>query len=128
MQTTDQLYTKFDTIFALLSKYYYDKPHLDQKKMLEQALKGYVDAIGDPFTTYMTTEETKMFNQEMQGSQEFEGIGAVVTKKSDGIMIEEIIKDSPAYKADLKALDLILEINGSGTQSLGLQEAVQKIR
>lgn len=128
MQTTNQLYTKFDTIFALLSKYYYDKPHLDQKKMLEQALKGYVDAIGDPFTTYMTTEETKMFNQEMQGSQEFEGIGAVVTKKSDGIMIEEIIKDSPAYKADLRALDIILEINGSGTQSLGLQEAVQKIR
>jgi carboxyl-terminal processing protease len=74
MQSTNQLYTKFDTIFVLLSKYYYDKPHLDQKKMLEQALKGYVDAIGDPFTTYMTTEETKIFNKEMEGSQEFEGI------------------------------------------------------
>lgn len=128
MQTTDQLYAKFDTVFGLLSKYYYDKQHIDQKKMLENALKGYVDALGDPFTTYLTTDESKMFNEEMQGSQEFEGIGAVVTKKSDGIMIEEVIKDSPSYKADLKALDMILEINGSGTQSLWLQEAVQKIR
>jgi carboxyl-terminal processing protease len=122
------MYHKFETIFGLLSKYYYDKPHLDQSKMIESALKGYVDAIGDPFTTYLTSDETKLFNQEMQGSQEFEGIGAVVTKKSEGIMIEEVIKDSPAYVADLRALDIILEINGSGTQSLGLQEAVQKIR
>lgn len=128
MQTTDQLYSKFDTIFGLLSKYYYDQPHLNQKKMLENALKGYVDAIGDPFTTYLTTDESKMFNQEMQGSQEFEGIGAVVTKKSDAIMIEEVIKDSPAFQANLKPLDLILEINGSGTQNLWLQEAVEKIR
>ena len=64
---------------------------------------GYADAIGDPFTTYLKYRwESKMFNQEMQGSARVWGIGAVVTKKSDAIMIEEVIKDSPAFQANLE--------------------------
>jgi C-terminal processing protease CtpA/Prc len=40
--------------------------------MFENAVKGYVDAIGDPYTVYLTRDENEIFDEEMQGSQNFE--------------------------------------------------------
>jgi len=60
--------------------------------MEENALKGYVEALGDPHTEYLTKKENEVFSEGMEGTQHFEGIGAVVTKKKDGVMITEVLK------------------------------------
>jgi carboxyl-terminal processing protease len=49
-------------------------------------------------------------------------------KKKDGVQIEEILKNSPAFLAGLQSLDLILRIEGESVQELDLFDAVQKIR
>lgn len=67
--------------------------------MLSKALKGYVDALDDPYTIYLDSEENSGFKKDLKGEQDFEGIGAVVAKKEDSILIQELIKDSPAFKA-----------------------------
>jgi len=51
-----------------------------------------------------------------------------VTKKEDGVLVEEVLKGHPAFQAGIKPLDVILEVNGESTQALGLNEAVDKIR
>lgn len=119
---------RFDAVFGLLKNNYYETEKLDKDAMRENAIKGFVDALGDPYTVYLTPEENQLFDEEMEGSQNFEGIGAVVTKKEDGVLIEEVLKWSPAHTAWLQPLDTILKIDGEVTQSLDLNDAVAKIR
>ena len=119
---------KYHLVDQVLHQEYFDTEKLDREKMHENAIKGYVDAIGDPYTVYLSAEENKMFDEEMKGGQHFAGIGAVVTKKEDGVMIEEVLKWMPAYKAWLKPLDIVLSIEGEDTKDLWLGEAVKKIR
>lgn len=115
-------------IYELLQEQYIYQDKLDPAKMQEYAIKWYVNALGDPYTTYMTVDENKMFDEELEGAQEFEGIGAVVVKKENGVLIEEVLKGSPAFKAGIEPLDLIIEIDGEEIQALTLPEAVKKMR
>jgi carboxyl-terminal processing protease len=124
---TANLYQQFDTVHQYLERYFYHDMQ-DRSVMIDAAIKGYVSALDDPFTNYLSAEETSSFEESMAGSQDFEWIWAVVTKKPDGVMIEEVLKWSPAFEADLMPLDLIVEINGTGAVSLWLQEAVNMIR
>jgi carboxyl-terminal processing protease len=115
-------------IFDLLEKAFYYKEDIDVQKMQENALKWYVEALGDPHTEYLTKEENDSFSESMEWSQNFEWIGAVVTKKKDGIMISEVLKWSPAFKAGIQPLDIILKIEEESTQEMSLSEWVKKIR
>lgn len=119
---------KTQYIFGILEKAFYYKEDIDSKKMQENALKGYVEALGDPHTEYLTKEENDSFSESMEWSQNFEGIGAVVTKKKDGIMISEVLKWSPAFKVGIQPLDIILKIEDESTQEMSLSEWVKKIR
>lgn len=121
-------FKKYNNLYDALKKMYYDKDELNVKEMQENALKWFVDAIGDPYTVYLTEEENQVFDEWMQWSQNFEWIGAIVTKKEDGILIETVLKWSPAFKAWILPLDLILQIDGEPTWQLWLNEWVQLIR
>lgn len=119
---------KIGYIYHLLDLGYYDHEQIDEQVMEDNALKGYVEALGDPHTEYMTKQENEVFSEGMEGTQHFEGIGAVVSKKKDGVMISEVLKWSPAFQAGLQPLDLILKIDDTSTKTLELAEAVDKIR
>jgi carboxyl-terminal processing protease len=67
--------------------------------MLENAVKAFVDAIDDPYTVYMDSNQSSWFQEEIKWESDFEGIGAVVTKKEEYVLIEEVLKGSPAFKA-----------------------------
>lgn len=120
--------SRYTELYQLLNQEFYYTGDISEQKMSDSALKGYIDALWDPFTSYLTSWENKSFNEEMQGSKNFEGIGAVVQKKEDAVMIEEVIKWGPAFKAGLQSLDKILEIGGESTQYMTIGEAVDKIR
>lgn len=125
----DIAYTEKEAyLYQVLKKQYYDQEKVDWWVMQENALKGFVEAIGDPHTEYLTAEENEVFDESMEWTQHFEWIGAVVSKKKDGIMISEVLKWSPAFQAWLQPLDIIVQIEGESTQELSLSEAVKKIR
>lgn len=121
-------FTKYKEVFDILQEQYIDSEELVFSDMQENWLKGFVDAIGDPYTTYLDKKESSAFDETIQGTQNFEWIWAVVTKKKDGVMIEEVIKWSPAFAAGLQALDLILKIWEDATKDIDLFDAVQMIR
>ena len=121
-------YERFDTVYSVLQSSYYNVDKLNTGKMLSSALKAYVDAIDDPYTIYMDTETNSGFQEELKGSADFEGIGAVISKKDYYIQIDEIIKWSPAFLAWLRMLDRIIMINTWATKTLDVNQAVDKIR
>src|SRR5690606_25385636 len=75
---------------------------------------------------YLTAEQTKDFDEELNGT--FSGIGAELGKDGENIVIVAPIADFPAEKAGLKARDVIIEVNGESTYGVSVSEAVQKIR
>jgi carboxyl-terminal processing protease len=99
---------------------------VDEKKLYYGAIEGMVAAVGDPYTVYLTPEESKKFFEDMQGN--FQGIGAEIGKKKDKLIIVAPLEGSPAEKAGLLPDDVILEINGEPTDKLSVEEAVSKIR
>lgn len=121
-------YQRFDTVYGILQSSYYNVEKLNTGKMLSNALKAYVDAIEDPYTIYMDSETNSWFQEELKWSSDFEGIGAVISKKDYYIQVDEIIKGSPAFNAGLKILDRIVIINTWSTKSLDINQAVSRIR
>ncbi len=121
-------YERFDTVYSVLESSYYNIDKLNTWKMLSSALKAYVNAIDDPYTIYMDSEQNSWFQEELKGSSDFEGIGAVISKKDYYIQIDEIIKWSPAFNAWLRMLDRVVMINSWFTKSIDANEAVSQIR
>lgn len=121
-------YQRFDTVYDILQNSYYDTDKLNTGKMLSNAIKAYVDAIDDPYTIYMDSEQNSGFQEELKWSADFEGIGAVISKKDYYIQIDEIIKWSPAFTAGLRILDRIVMINTWSTKNLDVNQAVSQIR
>lgn len=95
--------------------------------IVQGAMKGMVDAVGDPYTTYLTKSEFDDLNSKIQGG--FPGVGIVVAADKDNkITIIAPIKKSPAAYAGLKSGDIIININGDTTRGMTVEEAVERIR
>ena len=124
----NQKYERFDTVYSVLQSAYYNVDKINTGKMINSALKAYVDAIDDPYTIYMDSEQNSWFQEELKGSSNLEGIGAVISKKDYYIQIDEVIKGSPAFIAWLRMLDRIVMINTWATKWLDVNQAVGQIR
>lgn len=109
-----------------VDKKYVDESKLDPQTMVYGAIKGMVGSLGDPYSSFMDPEESKEFNEDMEGS--FEGIGAELGMKDEVLTVIAPIEGMPAQKAGLRAGDKILKINGELTSDITIDEAVKKIR
>lgn len=101
---------------------------INDEELIEGAVKGYVDALGDPYTTYYTKKEMKTIMEETNGN--FVGIGVYMTKdlEKNAILIIKPIENSPAEKAGILPGDLITKVNDVEYTGDKLEEASNKIR
>jgi len=121
-------YSRFELVDAILENDYYYPENINSWVMVQDAVKAYVDAIDDPYTVYMDADENSWFMNELEWEDHFEWIWAVVSKKDYYVLIEEVIKNAPAYKAWIKPLDRIIKINDDYIQDWTLDEAVKNMR
>ena len=98
----------------------------DSQKMVYGAVKGMVEALGDPYSSFMEPGETRNFLEDLSG--EISGIGAELDLREGKLLIVAPLSDSPAEKAGLKPQDQILKIDDESTENITLEEAVSKIR
>ncbi|MCA9323938.1 S41 family peptidase [Candidatus Saccharibacteria bacterium] len=99
---------------------------IDTEKLLDGLKKGAVAAVGDTYTEYLSPDETKEFNSDLNGT--FEGIGAELSKKDNFVVIVAPIKGAPAEKAGVQPQDIIVEIDGEPAADITVSEAVKRIR
>ena len=112
--------------WGIIFREYVDRDSLDASALSQAAIKGMVEALDDPYTSYMDAQGYQLSKRDMEGK--FEGIGAYVGVKDEQLMIIAPIVDSPAAKAGIRAGDIILEIDGNPTSEMSLEEAVLRIR
>ena len=113
---------------------------VDRQKLVEGAIQGMFNALGDPYSAYMSPEDLKKAREDLGG--QFEGIGATIgtsgpngedsscaTLGADCLMIViQPMGGSPAEKAGLVAGDVIAQIDGQTVNGLGLTDAINRVR
>ncbi len=124
-ETPKELGTLWE-VWDVLHKNYVEREALDDQKLAPGAIRGLIEALDDPYTTYI---DPTTYDMEIAGFHgKFHGIGAHVNMKDDQLEVIAPIPGSPAEKAGIKPGDAILDVNGEPTRGLGLHEVVLKIR
>jgi len=90
------------------------------------AIRGLVGALNDPYSQFFSPEDTKKFQEDVQGN--FGGIGAELGMRQNKLLVIAPLKNTPAERAGLKAGDQILQVNSSSTEGVQIDEAVGWIR
>jgi len=115
----------FETLDLLREKFI--QKDLDLTKLIQGAIKGMLETVDDPYTRYMDPLTLKREQEDMfYGS--FGGLGIIITVRDEQLTIISPIEDTPAFKAGIKAGDIIVEIDGQSTAGMGLDEAVNILR
>jgi carboxyl-terminal processing protease len=108
--------------WEILVSYYVENDQIDTEALAQGAINGMVEALGDPYTSYLDADTYRLSLQSLAGS--FEGIGAYVTSEEGQIIIVSPIADSPADRAGIEAGDIIVAVDGQSTEGMSLTEAV----
>ena len=90
------------------------------------AISGLVDSLNDPYSVFFTPDKAKSFKDEIAGN--FDGIGMEVGMKDKVLTVIAPLKDTPAYRANIKSGDKILKIDKTATAGLSIEEAIKLIR
>ena len=104
-----KLYDAYDEMKAN----YYDE--IDETAIIDGAINGMIDALGDPYSDYLNEKEARQLNESISSS--FEGIGAEIQEKN-----------SPAERAGILPNDMIIAVDGVSIQGMSSSEAVLLIR
>lgn len=116
----------FWNVWRLLLSRYISPDQLQPRTMLIGAIRGLVDAIGDPYTTFLTPEEHQEFRDALQG--ELQGIGAELSIREGKIIVVAPLHDSPAERAGLLPGDIITAVDGEEIHGKTLSDVVHRIR
>lgn len=113
----------FNTIFRELDLFYVDT--LSYDKMMKTTIDGMLEKL-DPYTVYMPEEEKDDLTFMTTG--EYAGIGALILKKDNNIYISEPYEGMPAQRNDVRAGDIILEVDGKNVQGLTVSEVSARLK
>jgi carboxyl-terminal processing protease len=101
---------------------------IDEEKMAEGAIKGYIEGLGDPYTEYLTVEEMKELTEETDGK--YVGIGVYVANNSSDntILVVGVMNGSPALEAGMQAGDIITKIDETEYKGEELSKATSVLK
>lgn len=119
-QEFQKLYSAYD---QLQSEYYSE---VESAELINGAIDGMVEALGDPYSDYLDEEEASQFMDSISSS--FEGIGAEIQERDGLITVVSPITNSPAERAGIRPGDQILSVDGESIQGMSVTDAVMLIR
>jgi len=127
---SEQALGLFEQVYRFIERNYVDE--VDPDALIEGALEGMFEALDDPHSAYLDMEEMRSLTDTTSG--EFGGVGMYISKRpaEEGdqgyIEIVSPIEDTPAYRAGLRAGDLIKAVEGELTSELSVDEVVDRLR
>jgi carboxyl-terminal processing protease len=115
-----------DTLTEIMDLVQKDTPEPPTPRQLTHAtIQGMLHTL-DPHSNYMDESEFKMLREEQKGS--FFGIGAIIQQHDEGIAIISPMKGGPAERVGVRSGDIIKEIDGTSTEGMSSNAALQKLR
>jgi len=120
-----QAFALFSEAWRLIQRDYYGEIPPDEE-VVNSAIRGALNALGDPFTGYIEPKAAAINREDNSGS--FEGIGAFVSMEEGQLMIVEPIKGQPAEAAGLRKGDIVLQAGDTPIENMSIYEAITYIR
>ncbi|HAA93967.1 MAG: peptidase S41 [Rhodospirillaceae bacterium] len=122
---TYRLLELFGDVFERVRNDYVEK--ISDEDLIEAAIEGMLGHL-DPHSNFLNKKKFKEMKVQTRG--EFGGLGIEVTMDRDSGMVRVVspIDDTPAFRAGLKAGDLISHLNGKPVRGLSLSQAVERMR
>lgn len=135
----EQAFAPFWDAYRAVTEHYAGG-NVDRKTIIEGAIRGMIEALGDPYSSYLSSEEYRTSLQGISG--QFEGIGAELSARNPEtgagdcspfgpacrLVVVKPIEDSPAQRAGLLSEDIVTHIDGATVDGLTVDEAVAKVR
>lgn len=118
-------YSSLQTLDSYVRENYYGD--INEEKLSDGILKGYVDGLDDKYSRYLTPEE---YQEEISDSSgELVGLGLTLTEDESGyIRIAEILQDSPVADSGLVVGDIITYVDGNDVLLTGFNESIDAMR
>lgn len=118
-------------VFDFVQRNYVDE--LDPEVLYKGALKGMLDAIGDPYTVYLDDSTFRSLNDTTKG--QFGGVGLSISKPFEStpenpayVEVASPIEDTPGFRAGIQAGDLIVSVNDTDTSTITMEEVLDVLR
>jgi carboxyl-terminal processing protease len=119
------------SVFNFVQNNYVDE--VDPSVLYQGALKGMMDSLKDPYTSYLDLSQMRTLTDTTVGN--FGGVGLSITKPVEStpekpayVEVASPIEDGPGYKAGIQAGDFLLEIDGTPTPEITMDEVLSKLR
>lgn len=111
-------------VYDLINSRYLTKP--EQEKLSDAAIKGMVQALQDPHSTFFHDQEFSDFLGYVEGV--YSGVGLEVGLQGSHIIVQDVYTGSPAAKANIQSGDMILSVDGVEAVNEGVIMAVANLQ
>ena len=116
---------QIEKVFYYLKQNYLDKD-VTSEQLIQGALKGMAESVGDPYTTYLVNDETAQLDETVNGA--FGGIGAELKSDQSRVVISTTMEGSPSQQVGLQSDDIITKVDGEDMTGKTISEVVKKVR
>lgn len=125
---TEQAFQPVYEVFEAIQARYVDASDVDVPQLIDGAIKGMVEALDDPFSSYMDPTSYQMFTNDLTG--DVEGIGVVIrTEEQTGhVVVVSVIKGAAAEAAGVLPGDIFVEVDGQSVEGLDQSELATLVR
>ncbi|MGA0395446.1 MAG: S41 family peptidase [Rhodospirillales bacterium] len=120
---TYRLLELFGDVFERVRADYVEE--VSDEKLIEAAVRGMLTDL-DPHSAFLNRKNFR--DMQVQTKGEFGGLGIEVTMESGYVKVVSPIDDTPAFRAGIKAGDLLTHLDGELVQGLTLSQAVERMR
>lgn len=119
---------KLSAIDSLIDEKYLYEKDIDQEALQQGLIKGYVEALGDPYSEYYDKEEYTELTQTTEGK--FYGIGAAFSTENQGGYLEvvKVYENMPADKAGIKAGDKLIKVDGKSIEDKTAEAVINLVK
>lgn len=117
---------RFWRVLSLIDENYLRQEGVNDKDLIDGAIGGMVESLGDPYSYYLSTDETTSFQDGLDGK--YEGVGVQLGYKNDQLVIIAPLDGGPAKTAGIQAGDIIGAVDGTSIENMNFGEVVSRIR
>jgi carboxyl-terminal processing protease len=115
----------FARALQLIRQDYVDDARVSYATLIQAAMRGMLQSL-DPHSQFMEPDDFKGMQEDTQSR--FDGLGVILAERDEKLVIVSLIEDTPSFRAGLLPGDVIMKIDGTGTDKLPLTRAVERLR
>lgn len=113
---TDEAFTPLYETFQLIQSRYVANDEIDVNTLIDGAIAGMINSLGDNFSSYLTPQSFENFTTQLSG--DVEGIGVVIFTNDDGlIQVQQVFDGTGADEAGVMPGDIFFEVDGIDVRS-----------